>query len=74
MKNHRIFHVHRMTAGVMVIAMVVRVFLYKLVDIITLLILIITSKIDTAVVKSSKISKVSMPRGQNRKMLSIYLK
>ena len=42
-----------LTAGVMEIAMVVRVFLYKLVDIFPLLILIITSKNDTAVVENS---------------------
>ena len=38
-----------MTACVMEIAMVVSVFLYELVDMIPLLILIITSKNDTAV-------------------------
>ena len=37
----------------MEIAMVVRVFLYKLVDIITLLVSIITSKNDTVVVEYS---------------------
>ena len=30
MKSYGMFHVHRMTAGVMEIAMVVSVFLYKL--------------------------------------------
>ena len=44
---------HRMTAGVMEIAMVVIVFSYKLVVIIPLLTLIITSKNDTAVVEYS---------------------
>ena len=42
-----------MTAGVVEIAMVVMVFEYKLVDIIPLLILIITSKNETAVVEYS---------------------
>ena len=45
---------HRMTAGVMEIVMVVSVF-YELVDIIPLLILIITSKNDTAVVEYSRV-------------------
>ena len=40
---------HRMTACAMEISMVVSVFLYELMDIIPLLILIITSKNDTAV-------------------------
>ena len=51
-KNYRIFHVHRMTAGVMEIALVVSVFFaYRLVDIIPLFISIITFKNDTAVVE-----------------------
>ena len=43
----------RITAGALEIPMVVSVFLYELVDISTLLILIITSKNDSAVVEYS---------------------
>ena len=52
-KYSRIFNVHKMTAGVMEIAIAVSVFLYILANIIPLLILIITSKNDTAVVEYS---------------------
>ena len=48
-----IFYVHRMTAGVMEIVMVVSICYYKLVDIVPLLILITTNKNDTAVVEYS---------------------
>ena len=67
---------HRMTACVMEIMMVVSVFMYRLVDIIPLLILIIASKNDAAVVEYSCVeaSKVSIQCGQIRKMSWIYLK